>query len=108
MRGDVAEPQRARLLDEQPEQAAPLGPVVDLGDLTLGQADRDEFHEALVIADHAERPVASIDEVHRGLHDAAEHRFKFQAGADRDDGLEKPVHPVPGTKHSLKACLQLR
>jgi hypothetical protein len=108
VRADVGEAQRAWLLDEQAEQAAPLGPVMNLADLLGVKPDGNELDEALVLADDAERAVPGVDEVHGRLNNAAEHRLKLKARPDRDDRLKQAVHPVPGAEHGLKPRLELR
>ena len=108
VRADVGKPQRARVLDKQAEQASPLRPVVDPLDLRGVEADGDELDEPLLLADHAERAVPGVHQVHRRLDDPAEHRLQLEPGTDRDDRLEQPVHPVPGREHGLQPRLQLR
>ena len=85
----------------------PLRPVVDRGDLRLGQANRDELGQPAVVADHAERAVARLDQRHRGLDDLAEHDLQVQVATDRDDGLQQDVDPVAGGQHRLEPGLQL-
>jgi hypothetical protein len=97
--GDVGQPQRPGIIDQQAEQAASFGPVVDPGDLVLAQAHRDELGQPLALvplADDAERAVGRVDQADRGLDDPPEGGLQVQAGADRDDRLEQPAHPVPG------------
>ena len=107
VRGDVGQPQRPGIVDQQAEQAASLGPVVDPRDLVLAQADRDELGQPLVLTDDAQRPVGRVDEPDRGLHDAPQGGFQVQARADGDDRFEQAAHPVPGRQHGLQPPLQL-
>ena len=111
VRRDVGQAQRAGVVDQQAEQAAALGPVVDPGDLVLAQADRDELGQppfpAVIVADDAERAVGRVDQADRGLDDPPEGGLQVQAGADGDDRLEQAAHPVPGRQHRLQPTLQL-
>ena len=99
------------VVDQQAEQAAALGPVVDPGDLVLAQADRDELGQppfpAVIVADDAERAVGRVHEADRGLDDPPEGGLQVQAGADGHDRLEQAAHPVPGRQHRLQPALQL-
>ncbi len=108
VRRDVRKPQRVRILDQQPEQAASLGPVVDLRDLVGAEPDRDELDQLLPFADHAEGAVPGIHQLYGRLDDPAQHRLQVEPRADRDDRLEQSVHPVPGREHRLEPHLQLR
>ena len=111
VRGDVGQPQRPRVVDQQAEQAAALGPVVDPRDLVLAQADRDELGQpqfpAVVVTDDAERAVGRVHQADRGLDDPPEGGFQVQPGADGHHRLEQPAHPVPGCQHRLQPALQL-
>ena len=107
MIGDVLHPQRPRVGDQLPEQAAPFRPVVDGGDLALVQADRDELGQAAALPDDAECAIAGVHQAGRRLDDLPEHDLKIQVAADRYDGLEQRVYPVPGCQHGLQPGLQL-
>ena len=100
--GDVRQAQRPGVVDQQTQQAASLGPVVDPRDLVLGQADRDELGQALALADDAERTVRRVDQADRGLDDPPQRGLQVQARADGDHGLEQAAHPVPGRQHDLQ------
>jgi len=81
--------------------------VVNGGDLGLIQANRDELGQAAAVANHAERAVLSVHQSGRRLHDLPQHDLQIEVAADRDDGLEQRMHPVPGGQHGLQADLQL-
>ena len=85
----------------------PLRPVVDLGDLLLVQADGDELGQPAVVADHAQRAVAGVDQRDGGLDDPAQHDLQVQVAADGDHRLQQGVHPVPGGQDRLEPDLQL-
>jgi hypothetical protein len=113
MRGDVGQAQRPRVVDQQAEQAAPLRPVMDPGDLVLAQPDRDELGQPLALVtrvafpDDAQRPVAGVHQADRGLDHPPQGGLQVQAGADGHDRLEQAAHPVPGRQHDLQPGLQL-
>ena len=107
MLADVRQAQRTGVVDQQAEQAAALGPVVDPGDLVLGQPDRDELGQPLALADDAERAVGRVHQPDRGLDEPPQRGFQVQAGADGHDRLEQAAHPVPGPQHDLQPGLQL-
>ena len=106
MLADVGQAQRPGILDQQAEQAAALGPVMDPADLLLAQAYRDEFGQPLALADHAQRPVGRVHQVDRGLDDPPQRRLQVQARADRHHRFEQGAHSVPGGRHGLQPCLQ--
>ena len=85
----------------------PLRPVIDRGDLRLVQPDGDEFGQPAVVPDHAECPIAGLDQRHRGRDDLAEHDLKVQVAADGDDGLQQGMDPVAGRQNRLEPGLQL-
>ena len=81
---------------------------MDLPDLILGQADRDELGQLLVVTDDAQRPVGRVHQPDCGLHDPPQRGLQVKAGADGDDGLEQAAHLVPGPEHRLQPALQFR
>ena len=109
VRGDVGQPQRAGVVDEQAEQAAALGPVVDPGDLVLAQPDRDELGQppfaAVIVADDAECAVGRVDQADRGLDDPPEEwtpgpgrsRSPRPPRAGRASGPWSPAPPAAGS-----------
>ena len=80
---------------------------MDRRDLVVGQADGDESVQAAVFADDPERAVTGPDQRDRGLDDLPEHRFQVEVGADRDDGFQQRVNPVPGVQDGLQPGLKL-
>ena len=111
VRGDVGQAQRARIVNQQAEQAAAFRPVIDRRDLVLAQAHRDELGQpqfpAFLAADDTERAVGRVDQADRGLDDPPQGRLQVQAGPDRHDRLKQTAHPVPGRQHRLQPALQL-
>jgi hypothetical protein len=58
----------------------------------LIHADGDELHEVLAgLVEHAERPVAGVNEVGRRLGDATQHDRQAEVGSHRADGVEEPL-----------------
>src|SRR6476659_8455726 len=110
VRGDVGQAERAGIVDQQAEQAAAFGPVMDPRDLALAQADRDELGQpqfpAVLVADDAECAVGGVHQADRGLDDPPEGGLQVQAGPDGDDRLEQTAQPVPGRQHRLQPVLQ--
>ncbi len=89
MFGDVAQPHRLGLVDEQAQDAAPGGQVADA--LMLGDADPlgDELDEQAVRPDDAQRAVPGIGQPARGQHDAVQRAAQVQIAADPDDGVQQ-------------------
>ena len=80
---------------------------MDRPDLVVRQANRDEFDQAAALADDAQRAVTGPDQGDRGLDDLLEHHLQVEVGADRDDGFQQRVDPVPGGQHGLQPGLEL-
>ncbi|CAM5466943.1 hypothetical protein SAVIM40S_00044 [Streptomyces avidinii] len=107
MRAEVGEAQGLRVVDDFPEQAVAGRQGADLGDLLLGESDREELRERpSVRADDAQRAVLGVDQQRGGLHDPPEHLGEIQLPSDRHDGLQQAVHPVAGTPHRVDAHME--
>jgi hypothetical protein len=74
-----------RVLDDDPAAALLVGADVD----ELGQ------QLLLVRADHAERTVSGVDQLHSGAHDTVQRALELQSGPDRDHRVEQALEPVP-------------
>ena len=86
----VGEPQRLGVEDEQPEDAVALGQVTDRPAGLVVDADGDELREARArLVEDAERAVAGVDQVDRGLDDALQHRGQVEVAADREHRVEQ-------------------
>jgi hypothetical protein len=105
---DLSEPQRPRVLDQQPKQSPSFRPVINSGDNRLIQPDRDEVRQPAVLADNTKRAIAGVHEGNRGLHDPPQHILQLQIAADRDNRLQQAVHTIPRSQHRLHPALQLR
>ena len=106
--GDVLEPTRLRVTDEESENAVAAGRMTDLRAFLCRHPAGDELDEPLpVAADDPERPVARVDECGGGLDDSAEHLGQVEVGAHGDDGVEKLAHPFLGEPRGPSAGSQL-
>ncbi|MFJ7777034.1 hypothetical protein [Streptomyces yangpuensis] len=82
------------------------GEVADLGAQFVGDADREELGQLLVLADDAEGAVLGVHQHDRGLDDAVQHLRQVQFPSDGHDGFQKPVQPVAGSTDLVDACLE--
>src|SRR5580698_1315835 len=80
---------------------------MDLPDLVLGQADRDELGQPAALADNPHRAVAGVYQGDGCLDDPAQHHPDVEVGTHRDHGLEQGIDPVARRHHSLQPDLQL-
>jgi hypothetical protein len=77
------QPQRARLVDEQPEDALAGRQVPDLLAHLIAQPDVGELHQAAVRPDHPDRRVPRPDQLDRGLQDPGQHLRQRQVAGHR-------------------------
>jgi len=103
--GDVGQPDHLRVVDQQSEQASSFGEVTHPGPLLGADTDVDELRQSATSAQHPQRAVAGIDQLHGGLHDALQSGIQFQPSTDRDVCIEQPLQPVPGLDDLGKAVL---
>lgn len=99
MPGDVRGAQGFGVVDEVPEEPAPVGKgdTRQVRYFLLAQSDGDELLQLLaVVAQHSERSVPGIDQAHRGSDDAAQDDGQFQFAAHRHDGLQKVLEAALG------------
>ncbi len=81
MAADVCEAQRARLLDQQAEDASPARQVADRAPRLLVDAVGDEALQLVaVFVEHAERRVAGAGQVAGDLEHAAKDDLRVQLG----------------------------
>ena len=104
VRAQVGQPQRPRVHDQLTEQALALRQRAHRGPGLLVDAHVHEPRDPPVRGEHAQRPVPGVDQVHRGLHDAAQRRLQLQAGGHGQHRVQQPLHPVPGG-HDLRQPL---
>jgi hypothetical protein len=108
VRRDVRQPQRLAFLDHHAQHATTGGQRPDPLRRRAVDALVDELGERAVLAQHTERAVPRVDQVHRGPHDPPQRLVQLQTRRHREDGLQQPVHPVPGTDDLLDPVLYLR
>ena len=96
----VVEPQRARVDDEPAEDALPARQVPDLLPERVVHSDVHEPSErAAVGREHAERAVAGVDEVDRGLHHTPVGGRGGDAGwGGTGRGVRRPDAPGPSRR----------
>jgi hypothetical protein len=84
----IRQPNHLRVLDQQPEQTSPFGQLTHLRSLRGVDTHVDKLGQTLLRAEHSQRPVAGVDQIDGGLHDASQGGVEFQSGTDRHDGIE--------------------
>ena len=95
MVADVVEAQRARVVDEHAEEAAPTRQVADGAVGLLVDPAREEAGElAACLVEDAERDVARAGEVGGGLQQPVEHRLEIELGQQAAPGVDEPREPV--------------
>jgi hypothetical protein len=95
MLSDVGQPDHVGVSDQHSQHAAPLGQVTHHRPLLGTDTDVDEFGQAPAPAEHPQRAVTGINQLHRGLHDALQGGVQLQPGTHRDHRIEQPLQPVP-------------
>ena len=106
--GEVAEPDRARLVDQGAEQALADRKVPDPVDEGRRETDVDELGQPAVRGEHAERGVAGADELAGRLHDAVQHLGQGQPARDHVVRAQEAPQPALGGEDLLRALDQLR
>ena len=94
MPGDVGHPERARVVDQQPEHAAAVRRFADPVLQSWVDAVRDELGELPVRSQHAQRAVTGADHLAGGRHDPLEGAAQVEVGADAHHGIEQPAQPL--------------
>ncbi len=89
--GDVVQPQRVRLVDDQAEQPVAGRQVADLQDLLLADPVVHEGPQPLAGtgAEHAQGGVPRTDQLAAHADDPGQHAVEAEVGADADDGVEQ-------------------
>ena len=92
MLAEIGEPQRLGIDNEQTQDAMTLRQVSDRTMRVIVDANGDELgEEGARLVEHAERAVASIDQVGGGFDDAPEQGGQVETRADCEHGFEKSV-----------------
>ena len=99
---EVVQPQRPRLADQHPEDAAPARQVADLRAQVVVDAVGDELLQLdPVRVDHAERGIASAGQLGRGLHEPVEQRVERQLRGDGESRREQRTQPPFGDRERV-------
>ena len=91
MTGQVSEPQRDRLPDQQPEYPPTPGQLTDPSDQLLVHPCVHELFQLPVTAKHAERRVPGTDKVPGRPHDLPQHRRQAQLAGYQGVGAQQPA-----------------
>ena len=93
--GDVVQPERPRLADEDAQQAASSRQVADRSVRLLVDARGEEpLEPSSGRVDHPERGISRLGQPGRGLDDPLEQRVERQLGVERDPGVDQPAQLV--------------
>ena len=95
MRGDLVQPDRPRVVDQEAQEPVPGGQVTDLRDLYGVHPVVDEGAQPSISA-HVEHTQGGVLGVHQAAghgHDAREHPVEGQVCPHRHDGVEQQPEP---------------
>jgi hypothetical protein len=93
---NVRKPDRVRIGDQEPQHAAAVRQVADLGVGRGVDAVGDEVDQLGAIgADHAQRAVSRAAQRARRLDDALQRAAQVEVGADADDRVQQGPQPFP-------------
>jgi hypothetical protein len=107
MTGQVSEPERDRLPDQQSEDSPAPGQLTDPGDQLLVHACVHELFQLSVTAQHAERRIPGTDKVPGRRHDLPQHYRQAQLPGHEGIGAQQPAQPPLGGQHVIGAVYQL-
>ena len=107
MTGQVSEPQRDRLPDQQPENPPAPGQLTDPGGQLLIHPRVHELFQLPVPAQHAERRVPGTDQLPGRPHDLPQHHRQAQLPGYQGIGPQQPAQPPLGGQHVIGAVRQL-
>jgi hypothetical protein len=107
MTGQVSEPQRDRLPDQQPEDPPAPGQLTDPGGQLLIHPGVHELFQLPVTAQHAERRVPGTDKLPGRAHDLPQHHRQAQLAGYQGIGPQQPAQPPLGGQHLIGALHQL-
>ena len=107
MTGQVSEPQRDRLADQQPEDPLAPGQLTDPCDQLLVHPRVHELFQLPVTAQHAERRVPGTDQLPGRPHDLPQHHRQAQLAGYQGIGAQQPAQPPLGGQHVIGAVYQL-
>ena len=107
MTGQVSEPQRDRLPDQQPENPPAPGQLTDPSDQLLVHPCVYELFQLPVTAQHAERRVPGTDKVPGRRHDLPQHHWQAQLAGYQGIGAQQSAQPPLGGQRIIGAVYQL-
>jgi hypothetical protein len=101
--GDVVQPQRLGLVDDQSQQPVTDRQVADLLHLRRGHSVGDEQAEPLArpVAEDTEGGVLRAGQVAGDLHDPLQQRVQGQVGGHRAEGLEQQLPALALVEHAV-------
>jgi hypothetical protein len=96
VRAEIGQPQRPGVRDQLVQQSLALGQVTDPRHDLVVDAHMQEPREASVRRDHAQSPVAGVDERGGRPDDAVQRLVELQPLADRQHRIQQALQPVLG------------
>ena len=107
--GDVVQPDRSRLVDEQAQQPVPGGKVTDLRDLVGAHPVVHEGTQPSLRPDveDTERGVLGVDQGARDRHDPGQHPVQGQVGRHRHHRVQQQSKPGLLVEDALDAAQHL-
>src|SRR5262245_4565191 len=107
MLGQIMQPKRFWVPDQLAEDSPAIGIGTDALDLLVGETDREEPGDLVVLTDAAHRGVPRIDERSGGLDDPVEYRLELQASSDGQNSLKQTLNPIPRRPDRIDPSLEL-
>jgi hypothetical protein len=105
--GQVSEPDRDRLPDQQPEDPPAPGQVTDPGGLFLVHARVHELFQLSVTAQHAKSRVPGTDKIPGRGDDLAQHYRQAELPGYQGIGTQQSAQSPLGGQHVVRAVYQL-
>src|ERR1044072_7807979 len=82
--------------------------MTDLSAALLVDAFVDELRQLRAVGgEHTQGTVPAADQIDGGVDDPPQRRVPFQAGGDREDGVQQAVHLVPGVDQVVEPAVDL-
>jgi two-component system, NarL family, response regulator DevR len=106
---EVSQSQRLRLDDQQPQDPSAFGQRADLRSSLIVNAHRVELREnSPGFVEHAQCPIAGIDQCDGRLHDLSQDHRQREIGLDEQDGVEQAVQPLGIVEGVIRHEVRLR
>jgi CBS domain-containing protein len=97
MRGEVVEPERGRVVDQDAEDPVTARRIADRPAFFFGHPDRHEARDPPIVAEDPEGAVVGARDLDREFHDPGEDGVQVQLRRERDAGLEQ--RPIAVARH---------